>query len=179
MKKLLTILIFLLLTTSLYAQDYRVYSISKGEKAPFEGILLTVDSWLYLQEMFWDLYEALLKCQQDEIAGVYSFKLENFIDADSQKPIYNTGIAVTERVLVTRFDDEPYIDNGSTDSGIKFEFYYIDYNKGLKAYISSSPMDVYSGPLPPEVKEFADLVLKEVEKDGGVDKLYEKFARGE
>jgi len=117
----------------------------------------------------------------------YTIWLENFLQVETKygeifyKPVHQVGIPITDRILVVEaLKGDEYMDDAVTEEGLRFVFYYMDAKSGMKALISSEPMEVVPlEQLPESMRQFRNNVIALVEDDGGPDAVYGKFHKEE
>ncbi|MHC4458944.1 MAG: hypothetical protein ACYS0I_18035 [Planctomycetota bacterium] len=82
------------------------------------------------------------------------------------------GIPASEHILIIK--SFHCLDNAMDKKGNEYYFYMVDRSIGLKALITTAELDPVEG-LDDKIKEFHEVVKKEIIKDGGLGALIEKF----
>lgn len=87
------------------------------------------------------------------------------------------GVAVSEHILIVRIKRGGHCCDDSRDrEGNLYYCYMLDLNNGLKAMVTKETLSPTFNMLEKDVLEFHALVKKEIEKDGGIDALIQRFS---
>ena len=86
--------------------------------------------------------------------------------------IVEAGIPASEHILIVKSCH--CLDNAKDKSGNEYYFYMVDMLSGLKALITASKLEPYQE-LDDKTKEFCKIVKIEIAKDGGIERLINKF----
>lgn len=82
------------------------------------------------------------------------------------------GTVVSEHVVIV--ENCQCMHDMQTEDGTIYYFYMLDTGVGMKAMITEASL-VPDTDIKPEIKTFASLVLKEIEEDGGVYEIINRF----
>jgi hypothetical protein len=107
-----------------------------------------------------------------EVTSKNFFDVKSFYGNFSFSPIVEVGIPASEHILIVKSCH--CLDNAEDKSGNEYYFYMVDMHNGLKALITETKLDPFQE-IDDKTKEFCEIVKIEIAKDGGIEKLINKF----
>jgi hypothetical protein len=98
-----------------------------------------------------------------------------------KKTVHSEFIIVNKHFLVMRGNS--YCDDAVDHQGNYFYFYMVDFTNGLKAYITKKELAPDKQLMKDfqeetELREFTHDILKNIEEDGGIEKIINSFTEG-